>query len=193
MRRATLISACLLLALGIAEAGVEERYRFARSLEVPEAGWVRVPLDGRAVSGGFPDDRWKLADPAGREIPHRVLAPRRGFVTARTHSAERTDEGWAIVFDLGPVPIRHSRLDVELVRPTSASEVLLEGSDDLVSWSVLTSGALFRLGTEATLRRSALHYPVTDLRYLRLTWPESAGFPEFAKYGGRLFELHIYG
>ena len=38
-------------------------------------------------------------------------------------------------------------------------------------------GDLFRIGTDDGLQRTALSYPSTEDRWLRLSWPREAGFP----------------
>jgi len=164
-------------------AASDEGYRFRREVQVPHAGWMRMPLDGRVIAQAQPGGRWNLSGPDGETVPFNALSPHRGFLEARTLTIDDDPEGWRILFDLGPTPIRHRRLQIDLMRQTSASGCRVEGSHDLEKWIFLGEGTLFRLGAGETLHGSALDYSETDLRYLRLWWPKAAGFPQFRGVG----------
>jgi hypothetical protein len=63
-----------------------------------------------------------------------------------------------------------------------------------VAWEGIGVGDLFRLGEGAGLAGTAIVYPATDARYLRLHWPAAAGFPrvrsvEVASVPSRAFEV----
>jgi hypothetical protein len=173
----------LLWSSGVMAAAPDEGYRFKRDLQVPETGWVRVPLDGRIIAQAQPGGHWNLMAPDGRAVHFNVLSVHSGFLEARTVTLDENPEGWQIVFDLGPTPVRHHRLDIDLVRPASAAGCRVEGSHDLESWHSLGEGTLFRLGAGEMLHGSGLEYRETDLRFLRLWWPKAAGFPEFRTVG----------
>jgi hypothetical protein len=173
----------LLLSLGAGAAASGEGYRFSREVQVPQAGWVRMPLDGRVIAQAQPGERWNLIGPDGEAVPFKALSPHRGFLDARTLTIDEDPDGWRILFDLGPTPVRHRRLQIDLMRQTSAAGCRVEGSHDLENWIFLGEGTLFRLGAGERLHGSALDYSETDLRYLRLWWPKEAGFPEFRGVG----------
>ncbi len=158
-----------------------EVFRYTRAVTPERAGWVRVALDAHALGHGLPGDGWWVFGPDGEAVPHAVLRPRSGEVPARTLTVEEGAEGWGIVFDLGPTPLRHRRLEVLPAEPVAARGCRLEGSRDGRSWEYLAEGDLFRLGERQDLVRSFLEYPATEVRYLRLTWPRDAGFPEFQR------------
>jgi hypothetical protein len=173
------------LLLGAAANASTGDYRFEREIEVAEAGWTRVALNGRILAQGYPSERFRVMSPDGEPVPHRVLTPREGFIRAQTVSLDEDAAGWTIVFDLGPTPVNHRELEVDLIRRTSARDCRLEGSPDLATWSFLGEATLFRLGEDGHLHRSALDYARADARYLRLRWPRAAGFPEFREVGVR--------
>jgi hypothetical protein len=183
VKRAWVLAVALALAVGSVGAAPTEGFRFERKLDVPVEAWVRVPLDARALARALPAHDWRIVGPEGESVAFRVLAMPRELVHARTLSLEEQSSGWSIVFDLGPTPLLHRRLEVNLLRRTSAPDCTLEGSEDLESWTLLGEGTLFRLGAGETLHRSGLEYPESDARYLRLQWPRAAGFPEFSDVG----------
>jgi hypothetical protein len=147
---------------------------------VPAAGWVRVPLDSSALQHLAPGaaDLHVFA-PGGEELPVAVApaAPRRERRAVEALKVEREKEGWALLLDVGARPIPHERLVFEFSRPGAAPAVRLESSPDGTVWKPLAEGDLFRIGEDEALRRTALSYPATEDRYLRLHWPEAAGFP----------------
>lgn len=153
---------------------------FERDVDVPAPGWVRVPLDLAAVRHLAPEgaDLHVLA-PGGGEVPARVepRAPRSERRPVQVVAVERGDEGWTVLLDVGAAPVSHERLFFEITKATAAPSVQLEGSRDRSTWQTLTVGDLFRLGTEGGLQRTALSYPATEDRWLRLAWPREAGFP----------------
>jgi hypothetical protein len=155
-------------------------FLFERDVDVPAPGWVRVPLDLAAVRHLAPEgaDLHVLA-PGGGEVPVRVepRAPRSERRPVQVAAVERVDEGWTVLLEVGAAPVSHERLFFEITRATAAPSVHLEGSRDRSTWQTLTVGDLFRIGTEDGLQRTALSYPATEHRWLRLSWPLAAGFP----------------
>lgn len=155
-------------------------FLFERDVDVPAPGWVRVPLDLAAVRHLAPEgaDLHVLA-PGGSEVPARVepRVPRSERRPVQVAAVERGDEGWTVLLDVGAAPVSHERLFFEITRTTAAPSVRLEGGSDRSTWQTLTVGDLFRIGTEDGLQRTALSYPATEHRWLRLTWPREAGFP----------------
>lgn len=180
-------SACgfLLAALMLQSPGPgavsSDAFRFTRAVRIEQGGWARVALDVHAAGHGAADGGWRVFDPDGEAISHAILRPRGGAVSARTLGIEQSAEGWSVVFDLGPTPLRHRKFEVSPVEPVAALGCRLEGSRDGTSWEHLAEGDLFRLGAGDDMVRSALEYGATDARYLRLTWPRDAGLPEFQR------------
>ena len=155
-------------------------FLFERDVNVPASGWVRVPLDLAAVRHLAPEGAdLRVLSPGGGEVPARVepRAPRSERRPVQVVGVERGDEGWTVLLDTGAAPVSHERLLFEITKATAAPSVHLEGSRDRSAWQTLAVGDLFRIGTEGGLQRTALSYPVTEHRWLRLTWPREAGFP----------------
>lgn len=155
-------------------------FLYERDVDVPAPGWVRVPLDLAAVRHLAPEavDLHVVA-PGGGELPVRVepRAPRSERRPVRVAGVDRGEDGWTVLLDVGAAPVSHERLFFEITRATVAPSVLLEGSRDRSAWQTLAAGDLFRVGTKNGLQRTALSYPATEHRWLRLAWPEAAGFP----------------
>lgn len=172
--------------------------RAVRTVVVDEAGWVRVALPPEAIrrlaaSGGG----LQLFGPEGERVPYRRRVLReegaRVPVEVVAVEGEQDDDGWEVVIDVGAGVGRHDRLYFELDRATAASGVRLEASADRVGWEAIGVGDLFRLGEGSGLAGTAIVYPATDARYLRLHWPAAAGFPrvrsvEVAGVPSRAFE-----
>ncbi len=163
-----------------APAFAVEGFAYVRDIQVPAAGWVRVPLDLPAVqhmaAGGMD---LHVFGPEGAERPVWVepLLPASERRPVEVVEVQRGEDGWTLVLDVGAEPVPHERLFFDFVRATAAPAVRLEGSSDGESWQTLAVGDLFRIGGDKGLQRSSLSYPSTQDRYLRLTWPEEAGFP----------------
>ncbi|MBV8201109.1 MAG: DUF3999 family protein [Acidobacteria bacterium] len=153
---------------------------YSRPVEVPAAGWVRVPLDLGALRHiGLPGSL-QVTAPTGEELP-RWIAPWNDDNERRpvkVLGVAKDDHGWTLRLDVGPEPLAHERLLLDFARLTIVPDVALDASQDGKSWEPLVAGDLFRLGSGAGLARTSLPYPTTSARYLRLSWPASAGFPE---------------
>lgn len=174
-----------LLALAAASAAypasLPDTFWRARPVEVAEAGWIRVPLETRVALRGHAGRTWRVLGPDGQPVALLLLTPPEGEVPVRARGVEERPEGWRLVFDLGPTPVRHDRLRVVAARRSAARGCWLEGSRDLTAWRAIAHGDLFRLGEAEGLQRSALEYAATDERFLRLAWPRGAGFPELVE------------
>ncbi|HEX7185240.1 MAG TPA: DUF3999 family protein [Thermoanaerobaculia bacterium] len=176
---AVLIAVSLLAAPAFAVDG----FLYSRQVQVPAAGWVRVPLDLSAVQHLAPGGAdLHVFAPDGGEVPVRVepAVPRSERKEAKVLKVERGKDGWTLLLDTGPEPVPHERLFFEMSRMASAPSVALEGSPDGETWQTLATGDLFRIGESEGLQQTALSYPSTEDRFLRLAWPEQAGFPRVA-------------
>jgi hypothetical protein len=190
MRRPSSIS---LLGLALLCAAVPARAqdsRTTRAIEVPRAGWVRVPLGPDVVhkaegAGGA----LRLFGPEGEDVPFlRVPADESGpRVAAReVKVAQGPDGGWQVEVSLGEEPARHDRLLLDLSggdrhgAPLSG-ELRLSGSSDGEDWKTLVVGAPEPAGTpgpDGTVI-VALPYPASAARLLRLSgWPAGGPRPE---------------
>lgn len=175
-----LLGLCATMAAALEPARVYER-----DLDVAAAGWVRVPLDLEALRHITPDGAdLRVIGPDGAEVPRRLASPpaRPGRRPARVIDVKPEGGaagGWRLTIDAGEGAPAHEQLIFDLDRRTAATAVRLEGSTDRKGWQPLAEGDLFRLGEgDDGLERTALSYPPTSVRYLRLAWPKAAGFPE---------------
>jgi hypothetical protein len=153
---------------------------YSRPVDVPAAGWVRVPLDLPALRHIGLYGSLRVTAPSGEEVP-RWTAP---FIAeserrpVKVLEVAKDERGWLLRLDVGPEPLVHERLLLDFTRLTLVPDVALDGSQDGKSWEPLVAGDLFRLGQGEELARTSLLYPATPARYLRLSWPREAGFPE---------------
>lgn len=178
-RRAGVLAAMALLAAGAARGDVEG-FHYTREVEVPAAGWVRVPLDLPALQHLAPGamDLHVFA-PGGGEVPVRVApsVPRSERSPVAVQNVAKEGKGWVILLDTGAGTAPHERLVFNITRTTVAPSVVLESSPDNSAWRPLAAGDLFRIGSADGLERTSLSYPATRDRYLRLHWPGEAGLP----------------
>jgi hypothetical protein len=162
--------ALALIALGLAagQARAEvQGFHYTREAAAPAAGWVRVPLDIAAVqhlASGAAD--LHVFSPAGEELPVRIepaLARtlRRPAAAFRAEPAAAGDTGGWLSVDVGADPLPHERLFLTAVRSPPDR---VESSPDSSAWRPLAG----RPGLEAG--QTAVSYPVTTDRYLRLHW-----------------------
>jgi hypothetical protein len=169
------------LLLGLASpAFAVEGFQYSREVTVPQAGRVRVALDLAAVQHMAPGGAdLHVFGPGGAQVPARVepWLPRSEQRDVEVVSVDSREDGWTLLLDVGPEPAPHERLVFDLARTTAAPAVRLEGSPDGEDWRTLAVGDLFRIGRSGGLARTALAYPATEDRYLRLSWPDEAGFP----------------
>lgn len=164
-------------------------FLFERAVDVPAPGWVRVPLDLAAVRHLAPEGAdLHVFSPGGGEVPARVepripRIERRPVKISELEEVENGEEnraGWMLLIDVGAEPVPHERLFLQITRATALPSVHLEGSRDRTAWQTLAVSDLFRVGSGEGLQKSALSYPSTDHRWLRLFWPRAAGFPRIS-------------
>jgi hypothetical protein len=168
------------LALTAIASPAVESTPFSRPVDVPAAGWVRIPLDLAALRHIGLASSLRITSPTGEEVP-RWTAP---FVDdserrpVKVLEVAKDGRGWTLRLDVGPEPLVHERLLLDFARLATAPDVALDASQDGKTWEPLVAGDLFRLGEAEGLARTSLLYPATSARYLRLSWPAQAGFPE---------------
>jgi hypothetical protein len=142
-------------------------------LDLPE-GAAMLPAGARPL---YPGELHVHAPDGSLVEPTAVRFSPSGNVTARVSGIEELADGWHIVLDLGPFPVRHRRLHLELEGSFVASGAELEAGGDLVGWTPLDTSDLFRLGSSDVVSRLAIDYAPSSSRFLRLRWPASAGLP----------------
>jgi Protein of unknown function (DUF3999) len=153
---------------------------YMRPVEVPVAGWVRVPLDLAALRHlGLPGSV-RINGPGGEAIQHWTVP----FIAdserrpVKVLEVKEDPHGWTLRLDVGPEPLTHERLLLELSHLSTVPAVTLDASGDGKSWEPLVAGDLFRPASGDEAARASLLYPATSARYLRLSWPREAGFPD---------------
>jgi hypothetical protein len=157
-------------------------YQYSRTLQVDAAGWVRFQVPAEVLvrlSSGMDD--LALEDPAGQGLP---LFPWKGpsepapsLRTAALVDMATVPGGWRVVADLGPSRSRHRLLAVDVPGTGLAEAVTVEVSPDGKAWRLAARGSMFRLDRWGMTSKTYLEYPPTSDRYLRVFWPQSAGFP----------------
>jgi hypothetical protein len=172
----------LLLGHAVAAATAEiEGFELTRLVEVEHPGLVKLslgPEDARELLPGASD--LHLFSPDGLELPYQHVYERaeERRVPARLQTVERHSNGWRIRIDAGAEPEPHRALLFAMKQTALAQGVRLESSVDGAGWRLLAESDLFRIGDEVEMREATLGYEPTTDRYLRLDWPEEAGFPE---------------
>lgn len=173
---ATLTTVASLLLLG-QSAQALPGFTYTRELDVPAAGWVRVPLDLTALRHMSPEGgNLRILSPGGAVVPYRLSQslPPGGLQPLVVRSPEPEGEGWVQVLETeaaGASMAPHERLilDVSLDGPVPA--LTLEGSPDGFAWQPLASGVPARVEGLEGLQRLTLEYPSSPDRFLRLHWP----------------------
>ncbi|HEV8629719.1 MAG TPA: DUF3999 family protein [Thermoanaerobaculia bacterium] len=150
-----------------------------RPLQVERPGVVRLALP---AAGYPPQAGFRVLGPDGAAVPVRllVLDGSSDRHAARVVAVTPEADGWSLLIDAGPSAPPHQGLHLPLA-VAGLAQVELEASSDRRHWTPLASASLFRLGHGAELQGTALAYPATTARYLRLRWPAASGFPRLAQ------------
>ena len=180
--------ALALLAATPARAFDPSRLEFERSVEnVTAPGLYRVEVDPElyrhARRAGLGDVR--IAGPDNVEVPW-LLRPvpaaqtpeaRAVTIIARTEGA---DGALAVVLDFGAGAVKHSQVTLAIDAGGDWSrQARVEASGDGAQWTTLADGAyLFRVTAGGHVaQRTALDYPTSSARYLRVTLAPSPAAP----------------
>lgn len=174
---ALLASAWLLQAAVAPARAAVDGFTYSRNLEVPAAGWVRVPLDLATLRHMAPAGAdLRVLSPAGEPVPFRLSAslPGSGRRPVQAGEAGRDEDGWTLLLDAGAGPVPHERLvlDLDPAPALPAAPLRLEGSPDGSAWQLLVEGVPAAVpAPDGGPGRLALSYPSTPDRYLRLSGP----------------------
>jgi hypothetical protein len=179
LRRAPGVRLVLALALGLIAARAQaevQGFRTLRDVAVPSPGWVRVPLDLAAVRHMAPEGAdLHVFSRTGGEVPLR-LEPAPPRATSRPAASFRLGPGggagWDLVVDVGVGTVPHERLLLTPVRPPLGVPDRVESSSDGTVWRPLAHAA-----PQTAEGKTAIAYPVTPDRYLRLHWPRRPEAP----------------
>lgn len=151
--------------------------RYTRPLDVPAAGWVRVPLAPEIVRRIGAGAGLQLFGPAGAEVAfvHRPAVVPPAWRPAEVLAPEPGEDVWWLPLEVASDAGLHERLALGPEGAAAlgpAPAVRLEASADGATWRLVAVGEM-----EAADGRLSLAYPATDLRRLRLGWPRRAGEP----------------
>lgn len=162
--------------------------QYTRRVDVPAAGWVRVPLDMAAIRHMAPDGAdLHVFGPEGASIPFRLSASLPDSAS-RPARVERRRDRWLVDTGEGPP---HERLVLDLASEGTALD--LESSPDGETWQPLAAMVPVRLGGAEGLQRIALAYPSTSDRYLRLRSTAPIAAASVESVAGPLLTLAVQG
>ncbi|HQQ47097.1 MAG TPA: DUF3999 family protein [Acidobacteriota bacterium] len=184
MKIRTRLFALLTAALSLTLFSAEPLYVYHRDVTVAEVGWVRlnVPIEilGKLSSS---TEEILVLDREGSAVPvySYQKPPGKPSVTrtVKLSDIEHRGGGYFIQADLGPGEFRHRMVYIDIPGKGIAEGVVLQGSADGQSWHVLQKGSMFRLNYEGMTEKTSLEYAPTTDRYLKIFWPEAAGFPSW--------------
>jgi len=152
-------------------AGNGTGQRFTRTLGIPGPGWISIPVDGHMWR--YAGSTLDIVDSAGTHLSRKIVFPEdRPPVTPSLlpvlHDLEIQNDRAILSLTLQGATVNHHRLIVQFDRPSYVPWAILEASPDRRNWKELARGKLFTLNLRDSLTQSALDYPPTDARYLRL-------------------------
>jgi Protein of unknown function (DUF3999) len=168
------------LALAIASllalAAPPEAFRFSRPIQALP-GWVRLSLPDDvldACRAGLPDLR--IVDAAGAQVPYAferdVAADARRLPIENLETVEKRETTGVI--DRGPGPGLADAITFEIAGGDFLKPVVVEASDDRVTWKNVARGSVFAVGD---VRMQTLRLPENDRRYLRFRLDDRNGDP----------------
>lgn len=177
------VPALALAALLACPAAAADRPAFRHERDViPGArGGNRLDVDVTLLSGLRGRDEERFADlrlfaANGQEVPYLLVtsAPvTRAIEAARIVAVPTEKSASGFEADFGAV-VQIDRLEIEGLPAPFMKRSRLDGSADRVHWIVLEAdGTLFDLPAEG-LRRVAIDFPPTPLRFVRITWDDTA-------------------
>jgi hypothetical protein len=169
------VKAALLLAVAaLVAAGVDRsEFRWTRALSAPEgSGPIAFGADPSLFAHGGSDlSGLRIVDADGTQIPWRPFPPAPAAPPRRLTLLDNGREGGAAValVDLGATRTVHDRVDVDIPGHSFVGTVTVSGSDDRRTFTVLGSTRIFDLqGAGGRVRSTAVTFPPSDFRYLRL-------------------------
>jgi hypothetical protein len=154
------------------------RWQYFEAVKLPkqvDSPWVDFVLGPTVFDAARQDLRdLRLYDGAGREVPYalRVREPKHQTEEINAdvfNRAEGPDGSRELSLDLGPDPIEHNQVHVQMPGNDFRRRAVLEGSDDNRQWRQLAEQNLirFRRG-DKELEDVTVDYPASRFRYLRL-------------------------
>ncbi len=150
-------------------------FRFSRSVETLP-GWTQLELPDDVLDAcrpGLPDLR--LADRNGQEIPY-AFEPEEGATTRfLLQNVESVSQKETTAFlDRGAKPALAQSVTFQVEGDDFLKPVVIESSDDRLSWKQIARGSLFSTGSA---RWTAVRFAPNDRRYLRFRFDDRNGPP----------------
>lgn len=179
MHKAFIVSMLLLFA-AVLYSGPAQDFHYSRTVEVPQSGWYKIPLDLQTLS--HLNIMWndiRLWNPAANENPFTFffLSENQLSIKVKIQAVKEDETGWMLLFDLGPKDLIHRGFRFDFLNRVAISGVRLEGSNDNKSWHLLANTDLFRISESQEMQKTTLNYSASHDRYLKLNWPKNAGYP----------------
>ncbi len=179
--RPLLVAWLAVLALAPVKASAPA-YRYSREVQAATPGWVRVRLPASLLVRLSPEmDDLAVEDQGGQRLPifpwKGPAEPAPSLRAAALTDMTRVPGGWRVTADLGSSSGRHRMVALDVPGTGLAEAVTVEASPDGRIWRLAARGAMFRLNRWGMTAKTYLEYPPTSDRYLRVFWPEPAGFP----------------
>jgi type II secretory pathway pseudopilin PulG len=151
--------------------------KHARPIEGVEApGYHRVEVDPalyrKSANDAAPLADLRIAGPDGREVPYFVrevpiVEPPTTHTVRLVDPVRLKDGSVQAVFDLGRAGLKHDRVILTVDGATFFRKTKIEISQDEREWKLLSEGAfIYRVGSASS---TAVRYPTSDARYLRVT------------------------
>jgi hypothetical protein len=176
-------SLLVVAAIAVAPASLDQSdFRWSRPLSVP-AGSGPVAFDADAplfahAGPGFPGLR--VVDARGDQVPWREFPPAAAPPprTVQLLNAGRNNGAAVALIDLGPRRAVRDRIDLDVPATGFVGSVTVSGSDDRRTFTVLGTTRIFDVaGAFGSARSTAVTFPPSDFRYLRL---RALGVPRIA-------------
>jgi hypothetical protein len=160
------------LAVGLASVNPSE-FRWTRALTVrPGEGPIAFDADPPLFAHAGPGFAGlRVVDASGGQVPWRQLPAAPAPAPRQVPLLDRGRSGGAAValLDLGVRPGVHDRIDLDLPGQGFVGTATVWGSDDRRTFTLLGSSRVFDLaGAEGRARSTAISFPPSDFRYLRL-------------------------
>ena len=189
MRR--LLAVCALTALAAAPAALaldETGFRYTRPLAASGEAPVVFEPDGPLFAharAGFADLR--ILDARGRQVPWRLRPEPELVVPTQVPLLNRGRQAGKAValIDRGPDPSPIARIELQLPEKPFVGRVEVLGSDDRLTFTLLSTTAIYDLRGARPARSTVALLPPTDFRYLLL---RASGVPSIdgATAAGRM-------
>jgi uncharacterized membrane protein len=154
------------------------------AFDVGRAGLVAVPVPNEVywasrADGGLADLR--ILSPDGREVPwvlrdEPASEPTRELAATLLDPVVLADGSARALLDVGAGEHRHNQVQLELDGREFLRRCRVETSEDRVSWGAIAEGVVYRTTAgDLPAEHTAVAYPVSAARYLRVTVTAAAG------------------